>query len=122
MDNFVIIIGSCYKILNEKMLWETARQKCPSQNPYPQPFNARLVEISSSQENQFVKGSKIYMKTMFYYMCCIIHFILKNLTITKVYSHKLGNRMASGWGLTIYNLKILGFGLMEHQVCIFNCV
>lgn len=43
--------GSCYKILNEKMLWETARLKCASLNP-----NARLVEISSSQENQFVKG------------------------------------------------------------------
>ncbi len=54
MNDFEIIIGSCYKILNEKMLWETAKQKCESQNP-----NARLVKISSSQENDFVKGSNI---------------------------------------------------------------
>ena len=81
MDNFVIIIGSCYKILNEKMLWETARQKCPSQNPYPPPFNARLVEISTSQENQFVKGRKIYMKTMFHHLCSILQFIIKILII-----------------------------------------
>ena len=54
MDNFVNNIGSCYKILNEKMLWETAKQKCVSLKP-----NARLVDISSSQENEFVKGSNI---------------------------------------------------------------
>ena len=58
------------------MLWETAKQKCASQNP-----NARLVKISTSQENQFVKGRKIYMKTMFHHLCSILQFIIKILII-----------------------------------------
>ncbi len=50
-DLIIIFTESCYKILEEKLDWESARSKCASLG-----YGSDLATVHTSQEKDFIRG------------------------------------------------------------------